>query len=71
VLSGRKTVGGLVPQTVRIDGENIVNLYPGLRLVRDSGSDLGLFELGFSGGVSITESLWYRGLLRLDLRWSF
>jgi hypothetical protein len=65
VLSGQKTGAG------RIDNENIINLYPGLRLVRDAGSDLGLFELGLNGGVSVTERHWYRGILRLDLRWSF
>ena len=65
VLSGQKTGAG------RIDNENIINLYPGLRLVRDAGSDLGLFELGLNGGVSMTERHWYRGILRLDLRWSF
>jgi len=71
VLSGRKTVGDIVPETIRVDGDNILNIYPGVRFVRDGGGDLGLFELGFGGGLSVTSNHWYQGLLRLDLRWSF
>lgn len=71
VLSGQKTVGGTMPETIRVDGDNILNIYPGMRFVRDGGGDLGLFELGFGGGLSVTSNHWYQGLLRLDLRWSF
>lgn len=69
VLTGQKSVGSDTPQS--IDGENIINLYPGVRLVRDGDSELGLFELGISGGTSITERHWYRSVIRLDLRWTF
>lgn len=69
ILSGQKTNEIGLPQS--IDGENIINLYPGVRLVRDSDSELGLFELGLSGGASVTERHWYRSVLRLDLRWTF
>ncbi|WP_372895580.1 hypothetical protein [Stieleria sp.] len=66
ILTGQKSVG--LPNPQSIDGENIINLYPGLRIVRDNGR---LFELGINGGVSVTERHWYRSVLRLDLRWTF
>ncbi|MCA9135255.1 MAG: hypothetical protein KDB00_00815 [Planctomycetales bacterium] len=69
ILSGQKTT--LIGQTVSIDGENIVNLYPGVRLVRDSNGGMGLFEIGISGGTSVTERHWYQSMIRLDLRWTF
>lgn len=69
ILSGQKTTP--LGQTVSIDGENIVNFYPGVRLVRDGGGDMGLFELGISGGTSVTERHWYQSVIRLDLRWTF
>lgn len=69
ILSGQKTTP--LGQTVSIDGENIVNLYPGVRLVRDGGGGAGLFELGISGGTSVTERHWYQSVIRLDLRWTF
>ncbi|QDV42172.1 hypothetical protein Enr13x_20150 [Stieleria neptunia] len=66
ILTGQKSVG--LPNPQSIDGENIINLYPGLRIVRDNGR---LFELGINGGFSVTERHWYRSVLRLDLRWTF
>lgn len=68
-VSGQKTVAFGPP--VPVDGENILNLYPGLRFVHDMGGDFGMFEVGLSGGLSVTERHFYRELLRLDLRWSF
>ncbi len=66
ILTGQKSVGAVNPQS--IDGENIINLYPGVRFVSDKRR---LFELGISGGASVTERHWYRSVLRLDLRWTF
>ena len=54
-----------------LDGENILNIHPGIRFVFDNDGDLGLFELGVAGGFSVTRTHWYRGLFRLDLRWSY
>lgn len=72
ILTGQKTVGTQFPPVANpqsIDGENIINLYPGLRFVRDD--DGTLFEVGVSGGVSVTERHWYSDVLRLELRWTF
>lgn len=69
ILTGQKT-----PQfgpAQRVDGENILNFYPGVRLVRDSDGDLGMFEFGISGGASLTTRHWYSSLLRMELRWTF
>ena len=67
VLSGQKTYAN--NETVSIDGEYIFNIYPGVRFVNDTGGEV--FEVGLSGGASVTNRHWYRGLLRLDLRWTF
>jgi len=70
---GQTTAGPLIgsPQVVSIDGLNIFNFYPGIRIAKDTGGDLGLVEIGFSGGVSVSEAHWYDSLIRLDLRWTF
>ena len=70
LVSGQKTVGP-GDLAVPVDGENIFNIYPGMRLVNDTGGDFGMFEVGMSAGLSVTESHWYRSLMRLDLRWSY
>ncbi|MCA9132275.1 MAG: hypothetical protein KDA45_03945 [Planctomycetales bacterium] len=70
VLAGSKTVGPL-GTTETVDGEDILNIYPGVRLVNDGIGDLGLFEVGLGSGFSVTPHHWYRELMRLDLRWSF
>jgi len=56
---------------VRLDGETILNFYPGLRIVSDTSGDFGLFELGINGGASVSSMHWYRTMMRLELRWSF
>jgi hypothetical protein len=74
VLTGGQTVPGLLPgssEVVSIDGLNIFNLYPGLRIAKDTGGDLGIFELGMTGGLSVSSSHWYESLMRLELRWTF
>ena len=75
VLNGGQTedvtVAGVVTgnQIVSIDGVNIINVMPGVRLVRDTGVEV--FEFGFSGGTVITSDQWYETMLRMDLRWTF
>jgi hypothetical protein len=72
VLTGKKTVSGTTgPVAVNVDGENILNVYPGVRLVHDGAGDFGMFEVGLSSGLSVTKEHWYNELLRLDLRWSY
>ncbi|OYP35801.1 hypothetical protein CGZ80_10400 [Rhodopirellula sp. MGV] len=69
VLNAQKT--GSLGQAITVDGENIINLFPGIRIVRDSGGEYGLFELGIGGGTTVTTSHWYENMIRMDLRWSF
>lgn len=52
-------------------GEHIMALYPGVRIARDRGSDLGLFEWGISTGIPITGPKFYDSILRVDVRWGF
>lgn len=68
VLSGQQYEG---TDLVRLDGETILNFYPGLRIVSDTSGDFGLFELGINGGASVSSMHWYRTMMRLELRWSF
>ncbi len=74
VLTGGQTVPGPLlgsGEVVSIDGLNIFNLYPGLRIAKDTGGDMGIFELGIHGGLSVSNSHWYESLMRLELRWTF
>jgi hypothetical protein len=56
--------------TEEIDSVSIVNVYPGLRWVCDKGGDCAVKEFGVSLGACVTEDHWYRGILRLEMRWS-
>ena len=69
VLDGKKTApdGG----ALSVDGDQICNIHPGLRVVWDTGGDLGLVEFGIAGGLSPTKQRWYDSLLRVDLRCSY
>ena len=68
-LNGQKTNEFGLTETY--DGENILNLYPGLRLVSDRSSSGTVFELGLNGGFTISERHWYDKIIRLDARWTF
>jgi hypothetical protein len=52
-------------------GEHIMNLYPGIRYVRDCGGDLGIFEFGVCTGFPVSGPRFFSDLLRVELRWSF
>ncbi len=56
---------------LEVDPEGILNIHPGIRMVRDADSELGLFELGVSGGAAVTTNRWYESLLRIEARFSF
>ncbi|MEM6468441.1 MAG: hypothetical protein AAF802_02645 [Planctomycetota bacterium] len=74
VLSGRETVPSDllgIADVNNLDGLNIVNLYPGVRIVRDAGGDLGVFELGFGAGLTVTSNHWYESMLRMDIAFGF
>lgn len=77
VLSGQQYEGNDIAgqsnddNWVRLDGETILNFYPGLRIVSDTSGDFGLFEMGLNAGASVSSMHWYRTMIRLELRWSF
>lgn len=69
VANGRRTEpNGVVTDA---EGDHIMALYPGVRVARDRGSDLGLFEWGISTGLPITSPRFYDSILRIDVRWGF
>ncbi len=70
VLDGYETPYPAGPPR-HIDPVVIGNLYPGVRIVKDSGGDFGLFELGISGGFATVSDQFYNSILRLELRWSY
>lgn len=71
VLDGQKTTGlDLVgdPVTESLDGETIVNIYPGVWFIRERKS---LLEVGCSGGLSISNERFFETIMRLDIRIAF
>ncbi|HEX4150145.1 MAG TPA: transporter, partial [Pirellulales bacterium] len=53
--------------TQSVDTLTVLNLMPGIRFVRDTCSDCGLFEAGIAFGYAVTNNCWYRSLLRLEM----
>lgn len=66
VLNGTKTDQFGVP--IPADVDTIGNLLPGLRIACDRGGDLGLVELGISGGWGVTTERFYEGMWRVECR---
>lgn len=67
VLNGQATSldpPGLIDQDVTC----IVNLMPGVRFSWDKPSELGLWELGVSGGFPVTGDDWYQWMWRAECR---
>ncbi len=56
---------------VDIDGDGIFHLSPGLRIVHDTGGDLGVVELGTNAVFVVGSDGWYDALVRFDLRFVF
>lgn len=54
-----------------IDGMQIWNLAPGVRMVFDRTGEFGLFELGIGSSLGVTDNRLYDALLRFDVRFSF
>jgi hypothetical protein len=52
-------------------GDGVFNLAPGLRMVCDTGGDLGVVELGASTIFAVGSNGWYDALIRFDLRFVF
>lgn len=57
--------------TRRNDGENFFQLLPGLRVALGPSGDLGLMEIGASGGFTFGDDGWNESQFLLDLRWSY
>lgn len=55
----------------RIDGETAVEVYPGARIVLGPRGDFGLWEAGFSGGLTFADDHWFDTRLVLQLRCAF
>jgi hypothetical protein len=58
-----------LPQPV--DTMGIFNVRPGIRFVRDTGGDLGLFEWGVSAAFGITTNRWYDASVLVEARFVF
>jgi hypothetical protein len=70
VLNGAQTtfpLGLMQP----VDTMGIFNVRPGIRFVRDTGGDLGLFEWGVSGSFGITQNKWYDASWLIEARFVF
>lgn len=68
-LSGGETIAN--PSTIgRVDGKTAVEIYPGARFVLGPESDIGLWELGFAGGVTAGDGNWFDSRFVIDLRLS-
>jgi hypothetical protein len=73
-LSGLKTTAKGPPANkapVRVGNDFALTMYPGMRVVLDTDSDLGLWEFGISGGFRVTDRHFYRALLRIEMQYSW
>jgi hypothetical protein len=69
-LDGRWTAPlGMGGGSIEIDGQDIVNIHPGIRWVWDRGCACHVRELGLFGGFSTSSSSLYEGMMRLEYRW--
>lgn len=74
VLSGQQTETDellSIATVTDLDGASIFNLYPGLRMVRDVGGDLGMFDVGISAGFTVTSTHWYESMIRMDINFGY
>jgi hypothetical protein len=66
--------GGTDPfigRVVDVDGEDFLSIHSGVRLVLGPRGDLGLCEVGASGGVAPDNDATFDFLGRLEVRWSY
>jgi hypothetical protein len=72
-LAGQKTLPPppLVKTAVPVVNDFALTMYPGMRVVLDNNSDLGLWEFGISGGFRLSPRHFYRGLLRIEMQYSW
>lgn len=59
--------GAIVPN----NGDTFFSVLPGVRVAVGPSGDLGLFEIGASGGVTFGDPGWYDSRFLFDFRWSF
>lgn len=67
-LFGGESVGN---QQRRIDGDTVVELYPGLRAVVGPEGDLGLWEFHINAGLTFGDRDWFDSRLMFGLRWIY
>ena len=70
-LDGQVTPPGLGATPIPVDGQNIVNIHPGIRWVWDSSCACSVRELGLFGGFSMSSDSLYEEILRLEYRWTW
>jgi len=68
LFGGRTLADGTV---ARIDGETVVEIYPGARLVLGPAGDTGLWELNVAGGVTVGDDQWFDSRIIFGLRWNY
>ncbi|MGD9853919.1 MAG: hypothetical protein AB7U20_03120 [Planctomycetaceae bacterium] len=68
-LDGQRTTPA--GAAVDVDGETSVEFLPGLRFVLGPQGDLGLPEIGISGGASVGDTGWFAGRFQIVARWSY
>ena len=60
-----------VGRVVDVDGEDFLSIHSGVRLVLGPRGDLGLCEVGASGGIAPDNDATFDFLGRLEVRWSY
>jgi hypothetical protein len=53
------------------NGDTFVSMLPGVRVVLGPSGDLGLLELGLSGGMTFGDPGWFDSRALFDIRWSY
>jgi hypothetical protein len=70
-LDGQKIVDVATKKTVDLDGEGAFQIYPGLRVLVDTGGDLRFLDFGIAATFSTGRNSLYDSMLRFDFRFAF
>ncbi len=68
LFGGRSDIGG---NRQRVDGQTVLECYPGARLVLGPEGDLGLWELNFAAGFTLADDSWFDQRVLFGLRWNY
>lgn len=60
-----------VGTTTHFENDFVLNVHPGMRIVLDTDSDLGLWEFGVSGGLRVTSRHFFKSALNLEMQYSW